>query len=205
MTKNARTATASSATSRRPGVIRRRRAGPAGVSPGGVTIGRTGRRTRRMPIGRSVSSSSAPAGAAGGAGGLGWMRRMAPRAAAARARAAPGGWPGPGAAPAGLRRPPVALRSGRPVRGWRPGVAGLGARVGRRNGIGSAYGGSGGVVAGVSGGGAGAGRRAKEDSGPACDGGFPARRASRSRRARSRSAALRCAPALESSRRDLLM
>ena len=129
MTKNASTAIAASATRRLPRGRRRRRAGPAGVSPGGVTIGRVGRRTRRMPIGRSVSSSSAPAGAAGGAGGRGWMRRTPSSLSAGR--------------PRGRRPPPPAGGSGT-GRGPRPDPV-RDAREERRIGIGSACGGSGGV------------------------------------------------------------
>ena len=158
------TTTASAASASRPtrrlAPLRRRRAGPAGVSPGGVTIGRAGRRTRRIPIGRSVSSSSAPAGAAGGAGGLGWMRSTpsAPRLCAGGA--------------------------------WR--------------GIGCAYGGSGSAWSGSAADDARAARSGGgEDAGSGCD--VPLRRASRSRRARSRSAALRSPPALGSSRRGRVM
>ncbi len=114
---------------------RRARAGPAGTSPGGVTIvlgerGATTRRTRLMPIGRSRSSSSAPAGAAGGAGGSGWMRstraRLGFAALTATGRAALGRALG-----AGRRSDGRAARPAPRAAPLRPGSAG-GAAAARR-------------------------------------------------------------------------
>ena len=172
------------------------RAGPAGTSPGGVTIvarGATARRTRRMPIGRSGSSSSAPAGAAGGAGGSGWMRRSRgcrrrgrPRAAAHRPSAG-------AAAPSGARRR-------RPVRSP-PGAARRDCRVPGRRSRGAAAG-SGRCIG---------GRAVERDVSRAAEPPTAGALAGAARLALEASAlallggAALAASALESSRRDLLM